>query len=48
MRYALIGFAVLLALAVTLLYAACVVGGDADDREERWFDERPDKSRKGD
>lgn len=34
MRYAVIGFVVLLALAVVLLYAAC-----ADDREERWFDD---------
>lgn len=40
MRYALIGFAVLLALAVTLLYAACIVGGEADDREERWWNGR--------
>ena len=37
MRYALIGFMVLLALAVGLLYSACVVGSEADDREERWF-----------
>lgn len=42
MRYALIGFAVLMALAVVLLYSACVVAGRADDREERWFDERSD------
>lgn len=43
MRYALIGFAVLLSLAVVLLYAACIVGSDADDREERWWNERSDK-----
>lgn len=40
MRYALIGFAMLLALAVVLLYAACIVGSDADDREERWWNGR--------
>lgn len=40
MRYALIGFAILLSLAVTLLYAACIVGSDADDREERWWNGR--------
>lgn len=21
-----------------LLYACCILGGEADDREERWFD----------
>ena len=40
MRYAVIGFAMLLALAVTLLYAACIVGSEADDREERWWNGR--------
>lgn len=43
MRYAVIGVVILLSLAVTLLYAACVIGGEADDREERWFDGRSDK-----
>jgi hypothetical protein len=43
MRYALIGFAMLLSLAVVLLYAACIVGSEADDREERWFYGRFDK-----
>ena len=40
MRYAVIGFAVLISLAVVLLYAACIVGSDADDREERWWNGR--------
>lgn len=43
MRYALIGFAMLLSLAIVLLYAACVVAGEADDREERWWNGRSDK-----
>lgn len=42
MRYLAIGFAILLSLAVVLLYAACIVGGDADDREERWFRKKED------
>lgn len=39
MRYLVIGVAILLSLAVVLLYAACIVGGEADDREERWWNE---------
>lgn len=40
MRYAVIGIGILLSLAVVLLYAACVVGGKADRREEAWFDDK--------
>ena len=37
MRYALIGFAMLLAL---FMYSACILAGRADDREERWWNGR--------
>ncbi len=30
------------------IMCACVAAGQADDREERWFDERSDRTRKGD
>jgi len=40
MRYLAIGFAILLSLAVVLLYAACIVGSEADDKEERWWNGR--------
>ena len=43
MRYLVIGVAILLSLAVVLLYAACIVGSEADDREERWWNGRADK-----
>ena len=30
----------LMVFAVLSAWAACIVGGEADDREERWFDGR--------
>jgi hypothetical protein len=38
----------LMVFAVLSAWAACIVAGQADDREERWFDGRHDKSKKGD
>lgn len=38
----------LMVFAVLSAWAACIVAGEADDREERWFDGRHDKSKKGD
>ena len=33
----------LMVFAVLSAWAACIVAGEADDREERWFDGRSDK-----
>ena len=33
----------LMMFAVLSAWAACIVAGEADDREERWFDGRHDK-----
>lgn len=30
------------------LYACCILGGEADDRSERWFYGRSDKQKSGD
>jgi len=38
----------LMVFAVLSAWAACIIAGEADDREERWFDGRHDKSKKGD
>ena len=38
----------LMVFAVLSAWAACIIAGEADDREERWFDGRHDKSEKGD
>lgn len=38
----------LMVFIVLLVWAACIVGGEADDREERWFDGRHDKQKSGD
>ena len=38
----------LMVFTVLMVWAACIVAGEADDREERWFDGRHDKSRKSD
>ena len=34
---------VLMVFVVLMIWAACIVAGEADDREERWFDGRSDK-----
>ena len=36
-KYVILGAMVFITL---LMYACCVVAGDADDREERWFEKR--------
>ena len=38
----------LMVLVVLMVWAACIVAGEADDREERWFDGRDDKQKSGD
>ena len=38
----------LMVFAVLSAWAACIVAGEADDREERWFDGRHDKQKSGD
>ena len=38
----------LMVFAVLSAWAACIVAGEADDREERWFDGRSDRTKKGD
>ena len=38
----------LMVFAVLSAWAACIVAGEADDREERWFDGRHNKSKNGD
>jgi hypothetical protein len=35
----------LMVFAVLSAWAACIVAGEADDREERWFDGRHDKQK---
>ena len=40
MKAVIIGIVVFVTL---LMYAACVAAGNADDREEEWFDGRSDK-----
>lgn len=37
----------LMVFAVLSAWAACIVAGEADDREERWFDGRSDRKSKG-
>ena len=38
----------LMVFAVLSAWAACIVAGEADDREERWFNERSDRKTGGD
>ena len=38
----------LMVFVVLMIWAACIVAGEADDREERWFDGRHDKQKSGD
>ena len=38
----------LMVFAVLSAWAACIVAGEADDREERFFDGRSDKQKSGD
>lgn len=33
----------LMVFVVLMVWAVCIVAGEADDREERWFDGRSDK-----
>lgn len=35
-KYLIIGTMVFITF---VLYACCILGGEADDREERWFDD---------
>ena len=44
-KFLVIGTMVFITFA---LYACCILGGEADDREERWFDGRHDKQKSGD
>lgn len=37
----------LMVFVVLSAWAACIVAGETDDREERWFDGRPDRKSKG-
>ena len=39
-KYLMIGAAIFITI---LLYACCVAGGEADDREERWFASRSNR-----
>ena len=38
----------LMVFAVLSAWAACIVAGEADDREERWFYGRSNKPKNGD
>ena len=44
-KWLIVGVALFL---VAAMYAACIMAGRADDREERWFDGRHNKSKNGD
>lgn len=44
-KWLIVGVALFL---VAAMYAACILAGRADDREERWFDGRHDKQKSGD
>ena len=39
-KYFMIGAAIFITI---LMYACCVAGGEADDREERWFESRSNR-----
>ena len=39
-KYVIFGTVIFITL---LMWACCIAAGEADDREERWFDGRPDK-----
>ena len=38
----------LMVFVVLMVWACCIIAGEADRREERWFDGRHDKQKSGD